>query len=236
MGHVRQAGQTRDNPNPIGELLGKRGVLLSRFVQNPGKPFQNNALHAKTLFNHGPHRLVTGFGNDPRDVAGKMAERIERDASAPEFVTKIQQRALAPGLVVHQTGDPPDLGHALDFNTCPALDTDVDILACGPVAGADLPRAATKPAYDLRHVGRLLGCPHIGLGNGFDQRHTQTIRQKDAIMPNVRHLTAGVFLQPELPDTDLAIFVRNPAVHTDDRRALEPGGDRAVKVLLPGYV
>lgn len=55
-------------------------------------------------------------------------------------------------------------------------------------------------------------------------------------MADVRNFAAGVLLDRELPNADLAVFVWDPPADANDTGALKTGGDRAVQILLAGDV
>ncbi len=103
-----------------------------------------------------------------------------------------------------------------------------------PIPVRTLPVAPDEPAQDLADLGRFLGGPHVRGRYGLDKGHAEPVREIDAPVADIADLAAGVLLQPQLNDPDVAPLVRDLAVDADDGRPLEPGGDAPVQVLFAG--
>ena len=101
------------------------------------------------------------------------------------------------------------------------------------------PHVAGRAADAADEQDRLLdlvGRAQVRAGHGLDQRHAQPVGAPDDQVARSRDLAAGVLLDADLGDRELAAAERQPAVDADDGGALEAGGDGAVQVLLAGDV
>jgi hypothetical protein len=229
---VGQAAETGDHANAIGKLLREDRVFLCRFTEQAAEPAEVQAGDAKSFAHRRCDRLVARLGQQVGHVLAEPLEAVGRHAPAPEFLADVEQGNLSACLVVGQARDAPDLGHALDLHPGAALDAHVHVLARRPVAAPNVLRAAAHATDDLADLGDLEWRVHLRLGHDLDERHAEPIGEVDAIMSAVRDLAAGVLLEGELADTDATVAVLKPAIDTEDRGALEAGGNGAVEVLL----
>ena len=155
-----------------------------------------------------------------------------REAAAQQLVAQPQQVHLPHRLAVDQPRRPAGLGHALDLHPPPAAHRDVDVLPARAHADAHVAGAAAHAADEQDRLRHLVRRPQVRARHRLDQRHAEAVGAPDDQVALVGDLAAGVLLDADLRDRELAAAERQPAVHADDRGALEAGRDRAVEVLL----
>ncbi len=162
------------------------------------------------------------------------ADRVgRREAPVDQLVAQLEQVDLPHRFAVHERRRPPGLRNALDFHASPAAHRDVDVLAAGAHTHAHVPRAAAHAADEQDRLGHLVRRAQVGAGHRLDQRHAEAVRAPHDEVTAVRHLAARILFDAHLEDGQLAPAERQAAVDADNGGALEPGGDRAVEVLLP---
>ena len=94
----------------------------------------------------------------------------------------------------------------------------------------------TDPADEQDGLLHFFRCVELGLGDGFDQWHPETVGPPDDEMPPVGDFATAVFLDAHLSDGQLAVAKRESPVDADDGGALESRRDGAVQILLAGDV
>jgi hypothetical protein len=132
--------------------------------------------------------------------------------------------------------------HPLDLHAAAAGNRNIHVLSRRPGAAPHLSRGprnrSQQPATGLQLPRR----EQVGLGDHLGERHPQPVGLERDAVADVGHLAAGVLLQRELADAQLAVHaqLRHPERHRAREphhgRALKAGGDRAVEVLLAHHV
>jgi len=184
----------------------KVGRGLGRPVEQAAEALEADAVGAHPGGHGRLNGQVVGPADDLGDVLGPALEGFRGDAPAGQLLPQAEQVPLAHGLVVGQERNARDARHALDLDARAAADADVDVLAGGPDAGPHPPGAADDAAEDLGHFGHLLGGAHVGSRDRLDERHAQPVGEIGPAVADIADFAAGIFLQAELDDLDLAVL------------------------------
>ncbi len=141
---------------------------------------------------------------------------------------------MPEGFVVGQLRHPAGMRHPLDLHACPAFAAHIDVGAGRPDARADLAGASVEETDVIGALLYLSGILEVGMGNGLDEGHPQTVGAVNTHMTDIGYFAAGILLEAELDQPHFLVFQLDLPVDADDGGALKPGRNGTVEVLLSG--
>jgi hypothetical protein len=240
------------------ELVGKDVAGLGAVSEKAGKARETHSAYGIASLcgvPQGPHAPPPHHRTDLGHQGALLPERpvggaphggdrqIRRRHAAPtQLFADAEQVELAEGLDVHEEGESSVVMHALDLHPSAACHRNVDVLAGGTGAPADLARRPGDVRQESAGSLDLEGREQLRLRHRLDEGHAQAAGGEGDTVPDVAHLAAGILLQGELPDAEGTIHAQlryaeaHRAVQADHRGALEARGDGAVQILLAHHV
>ena len=102
--------------------------------------------------------------------------------------------------IVRQLRDPLGMLHTLQLDAGTTRAAHVDVLAACAHARADQTRAAAEETDVFAGLAQLVGVLAVGIGDGFDQRHTEAVGLIDAAVADVADLAAGILFDAQLDE------------------------------------
>ena len=190
-----------DDLQAVGDFVGEHLARLGEMRQHTTELRQLDEFQGATL----------GFVVEDRQVVGR--ERHIGHFHLPAFfadfaveaLLQLHKRPLAEALVVRQLGDPLGMLHTLQLDAGATRAAHVDVLATSAHTCADQARAATEEADVFAGLAQFVGVLTVGIGDGLDQRHAQTVGLIDTAVADVADFTAGVLLDAQLDQADVLL-------------------------------
>ena len=152
--------------------------------------------------------------------------------TAAQFIPQFQQIDLSSRLAVNQGRRQAGFGYALDLDSAPASDRNVDVLPARSHADANMPGRTTDPANAQNRLFNFLGCSQVRPRHRLDQRHAESVGAPDDEVAAVRNLATAVLFDADLRDRDAPVPEGNTALYADDCSPLESRWNRSVEILL----
>ena len=119
--------------------------------------------------------------------------------------TDSQEGCLPECLVMAEQRYPFGVGYSFDFNSITTAAAHIDILACGSHSGSYLTGTPVEKADIVTGFMQFMRCQAVGVGDRFNQWHSQAVGFVDSFVANVGYLAARIFFYAKLQESDFFI-------------------------------
>src|SRR2546428_6737081 len=195
-------------------------------LQQPGEAWKRPSQYYTALLQCGLHDVRFRLAEQRGQIAGLRWHGW--DVAFFQFRRDIEEHHLPLDLFPDERRDQAKLLNSFDFDSCAALDGDIDILANRPDPSLHLPRRPEQGSEREGDLPRLFRGLNAWCRCDFYERDAEPVESVDDLGPRFPELARGVFLEEDRGHTDsLSIDLEAP-LEGHEPGPLEPRCVRSV--------